>query len=183
MMSLRLALMLAICSFLQGCGGLMGKDRDAFRPISSAIARASSATLYEGLPHQNSEPDSLKQELDTKQTIQIREFPFYERPLPITDADIKILRQLATVSGNFSSYPKGVAKACGGFHPDYCVAWKDGDATYEMLICFGCREAMFYGPTQKLLVEIRSKTFERFMATLQQYRDQRPDTLWQGSTP
>jgi hypothetical protein len=178
----RLALMLSICSFLQGCGGPTGKDREAFMPISSAIARAPSAALYEGLPHPNYEPDLLKQELDAKQTIQIGEFPFYERPLPITAEDIKILRQLATAAGNFSSYAG--AKACGGFHPDYSVVWKDGDATYEMLICFGCRDAMFYGPTQKLLVEIRRETFERFKVTLEKYHDQRPEPRYgMASTP
>jgi hypothetical protein len=173
--SLRLSLLIAVCSLLYGCSGPTGKDRDEFATISSGISRASSVTLLEGLPHQHYEPEQLKQERDAKQTTEIGGFPFYERPLKITDADVETLRQLTTPPGNFTSHPDGVAKSCGGFHPDYCVVWKDGDQTYEMLICFGCRDAMFYGSTQKVLLEIGEKTFRHFKATLGKYHDQRPE--------
>lgn len=174
--SLRLLLVLAVCSSLNGCGGPTGKDRDEFTTISSAIARASSVTLLEGLPHQRWEAELLKQELDTKQTIEIRDFPFYERPLRITESDVQTLRQLITPHANFANHPEGVAKSCGGFHPDYCIVWKDGEATYEMLICFGCRDAKFYGSTQKLLLEIREEPFRQLRATLEKYHDQRPES-------
>src|SRR5689334_5894049 len=49
--------------------------------ILDAIRRASSLTLYEGLPHQSWEKASLESELATKETFRIREWPFYKRPL------------------------------------------------------------------------------------------------------
>jgi hypothetical protein len=178
-------LIIAMYSVVQvaGChpdpNRLNSKDLAEFMPISAGIVRASSVTLYEGLPHQNFEADLLKQELENKQTVLIREFPFYERPLPISEADIETLRQLATTASSFSTSPG--AKSCGGFHPDYCLVWKDADATYEVLICFGCRDVMFFGPTQTLFAEIRKEAGKQFKSTLDKYREQRPEPTY-GTT-
>jgi len=148
------------------------KDRSEFAPISKGIGRASSLTLYEGLPHQSWEADELKNELATKKTVSLHGFPFYERPLTIAAADVEKLRRLSRAAGSFSSY--GGPKPCGGYHPDYCLAWKDGEASYELLICFNCHEMKLYGPKQEILADIRSQAFTQFESTLKKYRDQCP---------
>jgi len=129
-------------------------------------------TLYEGLPHQSWEPELLKNELAAKKTITIHGFPFYEHPLSVAAADADELRRLSTAADSFSSY--GGPKACGSYHPDYCLSWKDGSTVYELLICFGCHEMKFYSPSQDVLADVQKDAFYRFEAILKKYRDQRP---------
>jgi cytochrome c553 len=151
---------------------LSAKERAEFAPISKGINHASSLTLYEGLPHQTWEPEVLAKELATKKTIVRHEFPFYERPLPVAAGDVEALRRLSAAGESFAPYlgPKN----CGGYHPDYCLAWKDAETTYELLICFGCHEMKLYGPKQEMLVDIKKEPFTQFEKTLQKYQAQRP---------
>jgi hypothetical protein len=153
--------------FAAGCD-----KRSRFTPVTKGMSQTSSLTLYEGLPHQAWEGELLKQELAAKRTVTIHEFPFYQRPLPVASADVEELRGLSAAVDSFSSYAG--PKLCGGFHPDYCLSWKDGATTYELLICFGCHEMKFYGPKHEALADIRKDAFERFEAILKKYRDQRP---------
>jgi hypothetical protein len=155
--------------FGAGCG-----KRSHFPLVTKGVSQSSSLTLYEGLPHQGWEADLLKKELATKRTVTIRGFPFYERPLSVAAADVEELRRLCAAADSFSTYAG--PKACGGYHPDYCLSWKDGATTYELLICFGCHEMKFFDPKHEELVDIRKDAFERFEAILKKYRDQRPKT-------
>src|SRR5215211_6479570 len=143
--------------------------RSRFTPITKNIAHGSSLTLYEGLPHQAWEAELLKKELEAKETITVHGFPFYERPLPVAALDVEELRRLSAARESFSPYAG--PKACGGYHPDYCLSWKDGEVTYELLICFSCHEMKFYGPKHEALADIRKDAFERFEAILKKYRD------------
>jgi len=152
--------------------GLNDKDLAQFAPISEAIRRASSLTLFEGLPHQEREPDQLKNELATKKTVRIHDYPFYEQPLALAPEDLEPLRRLSAAAETYSSYAG--PKRCGGYHPDYGLAWKDGDSTYHLLICFGCQEMKLFGPKQELLADIRSDSFKQFESILKKYRAQRP---------
>ena len=171
-------LFLTACALLQSAGcsgdraGFTAKDRSQFAPISKGINRASSFKLYEGLPHQGWERDEFQRELEKKKTVTLHGFPFYERPLPVAAADVETLRRLSSASGSFHSYAG--AKNCGGYHPDYCLSWKDGEASYELLICFGCHEMKLYGPRQELLADIQRDVAIQFETTLKKYRDQRP---------
>jgi len=178
-MNRRLLLLLFLACVLvlnPGCDrrGLNAKDRSEFSPISKGISRASSLLLYEGLPHQFWEADQFKKELAAKKTLLFHEFPFYERPLSVTPVDVETLRRLSAAANSFSSC-RG-AKACGGYHPDYCLIWKDGATTYELFICFGCHEMELYGPQQDFLADIRPDAFTQFETTLKKYRDQRPQS-------
>jgi len=155
--------------FGAGCG-----KRSHFTPVTKGMSQASALTLYECLPHQSWEGELLKKELATKKTITIHGFPFYERPLSIAAADVEELRRLSVAADSFSPY--GGPKACGGYHPDYCLAWKDGPTTYELLICFGCHEMKLFSPKQEELADIRKDAFERFETILKKYQDQRPKT-------
>lgn len=151
---------------------LTAKDLSQFTPISVGVRHAASFTLYEGLPHQVVEADLLKRELATKKTIRLHGYPFYERPLPVAVDEIEALRGLCSAADSFWSY--GGAKFCGGFHPDYCLAWKDGKATYELLICLGCHEMKLYGPKQELMADIRTEAYQQFKTLLKKHRGQRP---------
>ncbi len=178
-MKKRFLLLWLIASVLLPCAGssenhvtLKEADLLIFQKIAQGIRNASSFSLYEGLPHQTREQDLLKQELAEKKVIRLRGFPFYERPLAISPDDSRILRELACDAGSFKSYSG--PKRCGGFHPDYALAWKDGDAAYHLLVCFGCHEMKLYSPTDELYVDIQRNAFSRFESLLKKYRSQRP---------
>ena len=168
----------AMCAVLLSAGNaavrpeLTAEDLSQFTPISEGIRRASSLTLYEGLPHQMWEADQFKKELATKKTIRIHDFPFYERPLVLAADEIEPLRRLSAAGSSYTTY--GGPKLCGGYHPDYCLTWKDGEATYQLLICFGCHEMKLYGPKSELIVDIGDDAFKAFAAALKKHRDQRP---------
>lgn len=170
----------ATCAVLLTAGyavdrpGLTAKDLLQFTPISEGIRRASSVTLYEGLPHQTWEADELKKELATKKTVSFHAFPFYERPLVLAADEVEPLRRLAADASSYTTY--GGPKLCGGYHPDYCLTWKDGSAAYQLLICFGCHEMKLYGPNSELIVDIGEEAFRAFEAALKKHRDQRPKT-------
>jgi hypothetical protein len=147
-------------------------DLEQFKPIAEGIRGAAELVLYEGLPHQMFEQDALKKELATKKTVKIRDFPFYERPLVLEAAEVEPLRNHSMAADSYWSY--GGPKLCGGFHPDYCLVWKQGESIYQLLICFGCHEVKLYGPKSELIVDLREKAFQAFEAALKKHRDQRP---------
>jgi hypothetical protein len=118
------------------------------------------------------EADQLKKELATKKTVRIHDFPFYERPLALAADEVEPLRRLSAAGSSYQTY--GGPKACGGYHPDYCLAWKDGNVTYHLLICFGCHEMKLYGPKSELIVDIGEEAFKTFETALKKHRDQRP---------
>jgi len=152
--------------------GLSASELVEFTPLSQGVSRASTLTLYEGLPHPDWEAEYFKMELATKKTVRLHDYSFYERPLHVAAEDIETLRRLSANPDSYWSY-RG-PKPCGRYHPDYCLAWKDYDSIYDFLICFGCEEMKLYGPEGHLLVDLRSESALRFKITLQNYRNERP---------
>jgi len=151
---------------------LTAKDLSQFTPISEGIKRAATLTLYEGLPHQHWEAQQLEKELAAKKTVRFHGYPFYERSLAISTNEVELLRRLSADTESYWSY--GGEKLCGGYHPDYCLEWKDGEATYHLLICFGCDEMKLYGPKSELLLDIRTDVMKKFESVLKKHRSQRP---------
>ncbi len=160
------------CVFLVLIWGSGCEGDSRFTPITKDIGRGSSLTLYEGLPHQSWDAELLKKELATKKTVTIHGYPFYERPLSVSPTDVEKLRGLSAAAASFSPY--GGPKACGAYHPDYCLSWKEGEAVYDLLICFSCHEMKFYGPKHESLADIRKDAFDQFQVILKRYQDQRP---------
>jgi hypothetical protein len=152
--------------------GLTADDLSGFRPISDGVARASSLRLYEGLPHQMWEKDQYDHELATKKSVQLHDYPFYERTLAVSQSDREELRRSTASAETYFTFSG--EKPCGGYHPDYCLEWIDGENSYELLICLGCEEMKLFGPTQQLRVDIRRDAAKRLKTILSQYRDQRP---------
>jgi hypothetical protein len=155
-----------------GRSALSANDTSAFMPISQGVARASSLALYEGLPHQTFDTEQYRNEIATKKTVQLHDYPFYERTLAVSESDREELRRLSASAEAYFSFSG--EKSCGGYHPDFCLVWTDGETRYELLICFGCKEMKLYGPMQSLRVDIRPDAAKRFKAILSQYRGQRP---------
>jgi len=95
-------LFLSVCALLYGA--FSAKEHFELASISKSIPSSAALKLYEGLPHQSWESDLLKKELAEKKTVLLHGFPFYERPLSVTAADVETLRRLSTARGSFSAY-------------------------------------------------------------------------------
>src|SRR5262245_61259592 len=108
---------------------LMSRNFATHASFAAAVRKADVVALYEGLPHQMFEEQLLAEELHTKQTIRLQGYPFYQEPLPLKEADAKQLTELFCNPRSFRPIrATGIyVKACGGFHPDYCIEWRNGD--------------------------------------------------------
>jgi hypothetical protein len=145
-----------------------------YRPMVAAVLFANKVVLYEGLPYQSVEEKLLEEERKSKKTVEIHNFPFYQELLPLTKQDGEKLKDVFCKSKSFSEL-RGGMKWCGGFHPDYCIEWQDGKDVYQILICFGCHEAKFYGPKAEVYCDINPDAYKQFQMILKPYRKNRPE--------
>jgi len=150
---------------------------DSSSPIEDTVfERSTIVTLpletvrvYEGLPHQLFESESLEREIARDDVIQLGDFPFYSPPSKSTAAIAKFLSD----DSNFDLF-RG-EKRCGGFHPDYAVEWQYGENLVCAQICFGCHEVLivkgedFYRYDMSHRVE-PEKLFEGFRTKRPDYR-------------
>jgi hypothetical protein len=67
------------------------------------------------------------------------------------------------------------AKLCGGYHPDWCIEWKDGESVYKVLLCFHCEEARLYGPNNELWSDLDKKALKKLVEILRPYRKNSPE--------
>jgi hypothetical protein len=142
-------------------------------PMTGLLGKATKVVLYEGLPHQLWEAKLLKEELKTKKTVKINDFPFYKDVLPLRAGDGKKLTSLFGQPGVL--VPFSGAKLCGGFHPDYCVEWQLGKDVYRAVICFGCHEVKFHGPKDSVYCDVNDAALAELKQILKEYRKNRPE--------
>ena len=152
------------------------RNFENLKPLVEGVKKAKIVTLYEGLPHQTWEAEQLKTEQASKKTVKLHGFPFYEELLALKDEDAKKLKDLFCAEDSFKAMAPNSQKKCGGFHPDYCIEWKDDEVTYQVQVCFGCEEVRCYGPKVDLYCDITRKAFEQFVVILKPYRKNRPET-------
>ena len=156
---------------LAACAGLIVGCSDNSRDAQS-IRQAAKLTLYEGLPHQMYEEAVLLAEKKAKPTIESHGFPFYREPLVLKGDDEQELVKLLGDTRTYTPYLG--EKKCGGFHPDYAVAWSVAGEEYIDLICFGCGEIRAYGPGKEAEFDIARDARERMKAILTAYVKNRP---------
>jgi hypothetical protein len=147
---------------------LSAEDLYLFVPLAEGMARAKSLVVYAGLPHPTKERDRFQQALASSKTIRIDKFAFHQKPLALAAEDVEPLRRLSTAATSYGPYRVG--KMCGGFHPDYCLVWKDGDTVYQLLLGFGCGgEATLHGPKAKFNADLHKEASQAFGAILKKY--------------
>ena len=76
------------------------------KSLAAGIAQAKAVSVYEGLPHQNSERAALQQELKNKQTVQFDGFPFYAQAIAIEKEVAKKLFVLCGDRKTFGQYER-----------------------------------------------------------------------------
>ncbi len=141
--------------------------------LAASVRKADKVTLYEGLPHQLFHSEVFEEELKTKQTVRLHNFAFYAEPLDLKETDAKKLTDLYSDPKSFRPFLG--YKACGGFHPDYCIEWHVGKSIYRALICFGCHEMKSFGPEAELYCDIDDKAYKQLQETLIAYGRNRQD--------
>jgi hypothetical protein len=143
----------------------------------SFLQTPSHLSVFEGLPHHQWEKEMHSSELLREDIIRRQGYPFYFSRLKISDNDCERIQDLfATFSQTAISIEEGTAKRCGGFHPDYLIAWsKDDGQSYSTLICFGCAEMIIAKDGFSLQRDITAKPFvDELKAILSKYRVNRP---------
>jgi len=145
---------------------------DRLASILAGIQKARDSALYEGLPSEFWEPQLLERELHAKRTVKLHGYPFYEDLLTLKEQDAAQLTELFSAKGSFQRYRS--QKECGGYHADYCVEWKTGEAVTRALICLECGEVKLFGPQAELHCDLSAKADKQLKQSLSGYRKNRP---------
>lgn len=129
-----------------------------FNKYITIISQAKELEIFEGLPRGTKQ--QLKKIKDENKTVEIDGWSFYAEPLKTKPSTIEDLR-LALISYQLFE-PYSGPKFCGGFHPDFCVEFKTDDKTYFVQICFGCEEAAFIAPSEKMVFDFNRTAWKTF---------------------
>jgi hypothetical protein len=147
-------------------------DLSKHDPLAVFVSEADNVLLWEGLPHQDNEPPLYKEERASKASIRLGGFYFYDQPLEVTAEDAKQLTALFCNKDSFHAY-KG-EKTCGGYHPDWCVEWRNGREVCRAQVCLGCSEMKAFGPWTALHCDITRNALDQFRQLLGRYTKNRP---------
>lgn len=127
------------------------------RPPSfvSSIARAEQVEVRPGF---------ARGETPSEDAVHLLGEVFQDRFLELTDAQRKALAQVLADDTSYTAHVDG--KKCGGFHADYAVQWKSAGQPYQVLLCFGCHEALAYGDGTRRLNDLSDTGYERLAQIL-----------------
>jgi hypothetical protein len=128
--------------------------------VRASFRNARTLLVYEGLPHQAHEKALLAQELQRSDVTRIADYPFYAPAVAARQPES--LRRILGNAASFRVYSG--PKTCGGFHPDYAVAWSDRGSTHHLLVCYGCGEVLLLSGGQSLAYNLTDQA----VADLQQ---------------
>lgn len=146
--------------------------------LLSRSKKAEKFVVYEGLPHQNFEPELLAQEQKAKETLTLHRCAVYKEPLKLKPEDQQKIQAVLLQPAVYK--PWRGEKKCGGFHADYCLEWYCDGQFFRALVCFGCGEILLVGPDDEKLYDIDYRIFGPVGDVLLSYRQQRPDSeSWQ----
>ena len=157
-------------------GGDYGDTLEHFnkhiKPLVAGIGNAKGVTVFEGMHRQNSPSDAPANELMTTRTVKWHGFHFYETAIVVEEMDAAAFTALFGEPKTFSRYTG--PKFCGGFHPNWCVQFDDGQNTYRVLLCFGCLEARLYGPANEVFSDFDKASFNKFIDLLEPLHKELP---------
>jgi hypothetical protein len=140
--------------------------------VLNGIRQFEVVVLYEGLPSEFWEPQIREQEASRTTTTRLHGYTFYDDRLALSDSDVGQFAALFSAERSFMRY-RG-SKACGDYHPDYCLEWKTGDATTRALVCLECGEVKIFSPQSELHCDLSPDSRERLAQLLSRYRKNRP---------
>ena len=146
-----------------------GKER-----FDEHLASSTDAVAFEGLPHPGWEQELWVRELK-KPHFNSRGDEFYSDEIKVADPDLDFLESIFR-ENLLDPSPKGISKACGGFHSDFFVAWSDADGEKcEAYFCFTCSEAKLFSGMYRIKADIPDDLLKKLRAMWASYRSERPE--------
>lgn len=127
---------------------------------------ATLAVIHRGLPHQYWEKRDLWRDLFTTSHRSIGGYRFYTTP-PVVSEPLRS-RIASAVRSSTLYQPYGGAKACGGYHPDYCFEWHTSQGTFYALLCTGCHEMILIGDGTELHCDLERATGDSLVRMLKE---------------
>lgn len=146
-------------------------DLDASANIRNSLKSSDNIHVYEGLPHQTFEAAQLKEETKRTDTTEIGKFPFYTPKQTPPEEAAHLLREVLVSANSLLKFSG--EKRCGGFHPDYAVAWTVDDVEYAALICYGCHEVLFVGGRDTYRYDLKDDALRRLKKLLAPFAKKR----------
>jgi hypothetical protein len=139
-----------------------------------AVNSSDDIQVLEGLPHPTWEGGVFEKERQKPHSSHHGHL-FYKGEIALSESDKKILETLF-VNQMLMPSSWDVAKACGGFHPDFRVVWLiDGHPTAEALFCFSCAEVHFYSGVSRCKADMSSQIKAILEKLWWPYRAERPE--------
>jgi hypothetical protein len=146
--------------------------------VLQGINNSGEIAVFEGLPSEFWEPQLREEEANRKKTIRLHGYSFYDERVALHEADADQFTAIFSSKASFKRYRS--QKPCGGYHPDYCVEWKTGEAATRALICLECGEVKFFGPRSDLHCDLNPEVGEKLAQRLSTYQKNRPATNSRG---
>jgi hypothetical protein len=152
---------------------ILKEQQESFKKMSDILfseAFVRDVEVFEGLPHQNNE-ELLNSELKKRNSFKCNGFNFYKGKKQLSFADTESLRNLLMDRESYRKYSG--PKACGGFHPDFVIQFKQKEEIVTIQLCFGCSEARMYKNDRIVYCDLKNCLM--LQAILEDYYDNRPD--------
>ena len=131
--------------------------------------------LLEGLPHPAFEPQLFERERQLLNRLRnLYGSLFYAQPLDVAPELLQSVVDIVNDPASFVPREPGFLKACGGFHADFAVEWRQHAVLRQSLLCFGCGEARLITGLAHDHVDLASGAEERLRALLGGVRQFRP---------
>jgi hypothetical protein len=143
-------------------------------PILEKLQTRKSITVLEGPQRKGTELPTVS--ADDQSVEHVGGHFFFKEPLVLNREDeLSIL----SIASSYTSFrPFGGPKLCGGFHPDANIRVATQHGTVQILVCFGCGEALFIDGENRALVEIERDAKQTLHTVCLRNFRQRTPTFW-----
>ena len=141
------------------------EDFEKLRYLREAVRNTKSVTVLEGLPRIF---DGSTPRCDSTEIVAQHGYWFFDERIQVSREEAEALARIVADARSFA--PWGGAKACGGFHPDFCLEWPSGTELHHVLLCFGCHEMKYFGPGGSALCDVPPPAYKELKALLEKRR-------------
>ena len=120
-----------------------------------SVQHADRLEVRPGIPRGEAPPEGV---------VRLHGEPFQDRFFDLSEDQRRELAVILADESTFEAHADG--KKCGGFHADYAVQWKSEGRPYQVLLCFGCHEALSLGDGAERLNDLSDRGYERLARVL-----------------
>jgi hypothetical protein len=147
--------------------------------FAAAVRVTDSVVILEGLPYPEAEKEWYDHESKRKDLVWIRDYPFYPRPLKVSDEELHQLKGILSDPKAHLEFPKLMPSLLTeDFHPNYAVVWsKDGQRVGSLIDLGSRHEWKNFTPSQVLYGRIASEPYKKLSKILGKYQQERPEMM------